>query len=129
MLVSLGYNPPTVAGRKSRRAPPHRKPARSTAVPKTAVTLIVVLRAKEGHELLLQAELRALINPTRKEDGCLRYDLYKSADGPNAFLLHELWASREHHRLHTQTPHFLRWDARKDALLASREATFWQPLA
>jgi quinol monooxygenase YgiN len=97
--------------------------------PKSGVTLIVILRAKDGQELLLGAELRALIHPTRKENGCLRYDLYKSASQPNDFLLHEVWATREHHRLHTQTPHFLRWDARKDALLASREATFWQPLA
>lgn len=96
---------------------------------KSELTLVVMLRAKESQELLLEAELRALIHPTRKEDGCLRYDLYKSAESANAFLLLEVWASREHHRLHTQTPHFLRWDARKDALLASREATFWQPLA
>jgi quinol monooxygenase YgiN len=89
---------------------------------------MVILRANEGQELLLESELRALIRPTRKEDGCLRYDLYKSTDLPNALLLHEVWTSREHHRLHTQTPHFLRWDARKDALLASREATFWHPL-
>jgi hypothetical protein len=27
------------------------------------------------------------------------------------------------------TPHFLRWNARKDALLASREGTFWQQIA
>jgi quinol monooxygenase YgiN len=27
---------------------------------------------------------------------------------------------------HTNTPHFLRWNARKDALLASREAIFWK---
>jgi quinol monooxygenase YgiN len=45
---------------------------------------------------------------------------------PGVYLLHEVWASREHHRLHTQTPHFIRWDARKDALLASRDVTFWR---
>jgi quinol monooxygenase YgiN len=115
---------------------PKRKSRRSKSIGRSSVktgessvTLIVILRAKEGHEPLLESELRALIRPTRKEDGCLRYDLYKSPDASNAFLLHEVWTSREHHRLHTQTPHFLRWDARKDALLASREATFWQQLA
>jgi quinol monooxygenase YgiN len=45
------------------------------------------------------------------------------------FLLHEVWESREHHTEHTKTPHFLRWNARKDALLASRESAFWQQLA
>lgn len=76
--------------------------------------------------MLLEAELRALVKPTRKEDGCLTYDLHRSADAPTAFLLHEVWASREAHSRHTHTPHFLRWNARKDSLLASREVTFWK---
>jgi RNase P protein component len=36
-------------------------------LPKDAVTLIVVLRAREGQETLLEAELRALVKPSRKE--------------------------------------------------------------
>jgi quinol monooxygenase YgiN len=97
-------------------------------LPKDAVTLVVNLRARERQELLLEAELRALVGPTRREQGCLTYDLYRGVDLPDAFLLHEVWASREHHRLHTQTPHFLRWNARKDALLAGRDATFWKQI-
>ncbi len=98
-------------------------------LPKQAVTLVVILRAKDGQDRLLEAELRALIAPTRREDGCLRYDLHRGAAAPGtSFLLHEVWASREHHRLHTRTPHFLRWDARKDALLAGRDATFWSQI-
>jgi quinol monooxygenase YgiN len=87
---------------------------------------MVQLRPREGQETLLEAELRALLGPTRKEDGCLSYDLHRSADAPSAFLLHEVWASREAHALHTNTSHFLRWNARKDSLLASRDATFWK---
>ena len=98
-------------------------------LPKSAVTLVVILRAREGQELLLEAELRALVAPTRKEEGCIRYDLFRSTDAPNAFLLHEVWESREHHTEHTRTAHFLRWNARKDALLASREAGFWTQVA
>jgi len=106
-----------------------RKPRASltgaTNLPQTAITLTVFLRAREGQEGLLEAELRALVPPTRREQGCITYDLHRAAEIPGAFFLHEVWASREHHTRHTKTPHFLRWDARKDALLASREATFW----
>lgn len=76
--------------------------------------------------MLLEAELRALVGPTRKEDGCLAYDLYRSAEGPAAFLLHEVWARREDHTRHTGTPHFLRWNAGKDPLLASHDKAFWK---
>ncbi len=102
------------------------KQAARAKLPKDAVTLIVQLRPRDGQEMLLEAELRALVGPTRKEDGCLTYDLHRSAEGPSAFLLHEVWASREAHSRHTNTPHFLRWNARKDALLASRDVTFWK---
>jgi quinol monooxygenase YgiN len=77
---------------------------------------------------MLQSELRALVTPTRRELGCLQYDLHSRLEAAGTFLLHEVWASREHHRLHTLTPHFIRWDARKDALLASRDVTFWTQL-
>lgn len=102
---------------------------RKDSKPKNAVTLTVILHAREGHEALLEAELRALIAPTRREEGCLTYDLHRAIEIPGTLLLHEVWASREHHTAHTKTPHFLRWDARKDALLASREAIFWTQLA
>jgi quinol monooxygenase YgiN len=102
--------------------------ASSGKLPKEAVTLIVHLRARDGQELLLEAELRALVAPTRKEEGCLVYDLHRSADGLGAFLFLEVWATREAHTAHTRTDHFLRWNARKDALCADRAASFWKKL-
>ena len=98
-------------------------------LPKGAVTLIVILRAREGQETLLEAELRALVGPSRREEGCLTSNLHRAIDTPGALLLHEVWASREAHTEHTHTPHFLRWNARKDALLASRDANFWKHIA
>jgi quinol monooxygenase YgiN len=120
--------------RKSRRSsgrPARRRSGGRTVrkLPKNAVTLVVTLRAKEGQHILLEAELRALIAPTRREEGCLQYDLHRSVDQPGTFLFHEVWESRDHHTSHTRTPHYLRWNARKDALLASRESAFWQQLA
>ena len=116
------------ARRSSKRARRSGKGRSDGKLPKDAVTLAVILRPRDGQEMMLEAELRALIAPTRKEDGCLRYDLHRSADGPGAFLLHEIWETREHHTAHTKTDHFLRWNARKDALLSSREVGFWKQI-
>jgi quinol monooxygenase YgiN len=127
-----------MAKRKAKRAAPRSSGKKKTSrrshtrgndrLPKDAVTLVVILRARESQETLLEAELRALVSPTRKEDGCLRYDLHRSVDTPGALLLHEVWATREAHTEHTHSPHFLRWNARKDALLAGRDATFWKQI-
>ena len=123
-----------MAKRKTKARRPARPKARKTAapggkLPKDAVTRMVILRAREGQELLLEAELRALIGPSRKEEGCLSFELHGSLDQPGSYLLHEVWASRDAHTEHTHTPHFLRWDARKDALLTSRDGTFWRQIA
>ncbi len=134
-----------MAKRKAKRAASRRsnkkrvsrrsRVGRNEKLPKEAVTLIVILRAREGQETLLEgqetlleAELRALVGPSRREEGCLRYDLHRSVDLPGALMLHEVWATREAHTEHSHTPHFLRWNARKDALLASREANFWKQI-
>jgi quinol monooxygenase YgiN len=116
-------------GKKRSRARSRGSQSRNNGrLPKDAVTLAVILRPRDGQDMMLEAELRALIGPTRREEGCLRYDLHRSAEGPGAFLLHEIWETREHHTAHTKTDHFLRWNARKDALLASREVGFWKQI-
>jgi quinol monooxygenase YgiN len=103
--------------------------AKITKLPKGALTLVAFLRAKEGQQILLEAELRALVGPSRKEEGCLQYDLHRGLDHPGTFLFHEVWESREHHAAHTRTLHFLRWNARKDALIAMKESAFWEQIA
>jgi quinol monooxygenase YgiN len=125
-----------MAKRKARKSRARkRKSARRKAravggkLPKDAVTLMVILRAREGQETLLEAEVRALVGPSRKEEGCLTFDVHRSVDTPGAFLLHEVWASRDAHKEHMHTPHFLRWNAGKDALITSRDGTFWKQIA
>lgn len=115
--------------RRSSKPKARRKAASGGKLPKDAVTQIVLLRAREGQEILLEAELRALAGPSRKEEGCLTFDLHRSVGTLGSFLLHEIWASRDAHTEHTHTPHFLRWNARKDALLTSRDGTFWKQIA
>jgi quinol monooxygenase YgiN len=121
--------PRRAGARKSKRSARKTRGAAGGKLPKDAVTLIVMLRAREGQETLLEAELRALVSPSRREEGCLTYNLHRAIDTPGALLLHEVWASREAHTEHTHTPHFLRWNARKDAVLASRDANFWKQIA
>lgn len=117
------------AKRSPGRKPARRSPAKSGKLPKDAVALAVVMHAKPGQELLLQAELGALVKPTRKEPGCIVYDLHRSDGVPGDFLFFEIWASREAHAEHKRTPHFLRWNARKDTLLLARESSFWKKIS
>ena len=95
----------------------------------TPVVIVADFQAKPGAEAEAQMLLSSMLEPTRKEEGCLQYNLHAAADHPGSYLLHEVWASRDDHGAHTRTPHFLRWNARKDALISSRESAFYRQIA
>jgi len=63
------------------------------------------MKAKPGREADLRNALLALIEPTRKEVGCLQYDLHVHTDDPGRFVFYENWASGEHLSKHAASPH------------------------
>ena len=69
------------------------------------VTVIARIKAQPGHESALCETLSALLAPTRKEEGCLNYDLHQATEDPTEFLFHENWRSREDLDRHLRTAH------------------------
>lgn len=47
-----------------------------------------------------------LIEETRKEKGCISYDLCEDTDNPNTLTFIEKWEDRESLEAHFNTPHF-----------------------
>ncbi|MEI8212897.1 MAG: putative quinol monooxygenase [Planctomycetota bacterium] len=69
------------------------------------VDVIAHLHAKPGREAELRAVLEGFVGPTRKEQGCIRYDLFVDLDHPSRFTFVEEWASREDLEHHGQSVH------------------------
>lgn len=69
------------------------------------IVVIATLRAKPGKEQEMLDALKALIPPTRQEEGCIQYELHVRADDPAVFAFYERWTSREALDSHIQTPH------------------------
>jgi quinol monooxygenase YgiN len=69
--------------------------------------LIVVaeMKAKDGQEEELKKRTAALVEPTRKEKGCIRYDLHGCNTDPGLVLFYEVWASPEALDDHLKSPH------------------------
>lgn len=86
-----------------------------------SVLLLVTYTAKPGmREVFLQEALASGIPEIiRAEEGCLRYDYYKSAEKPDEILLVEQWAAPEYQKIHMQQPHMQRLLAIKNRLVAS----------
>jgi quinol monooxygenase YgiN len=71
------------------------------------VHVIATFVAAEGREDELEGILLGMLEPTRREDGCIRYDLLRSLQGvsPVEFTFVEEWESVEALDAHGRTPH------------------------
>jgi quinol monooxygenase YgiN len=70
-----------------------------------AITVVATFQAKAGKAAELKKNLLALIEPTRREAGCLNYDLHQLPEDPDKFLFHENWTSRAHLDAHLKNTH------------------------
>jgi quinol monooxygenase YgiN len=71
------------------------------------LTIVAHFKAKPDRIGFLKAELEKLVAPTRKEKGCLQYDLHQDNEKPAHFMFYENWESRETWQAHLKTPHLL----------------------
>jgi len=95
-----------------------------------AVTVVATFQARPGKETELKNALIGLVAPTRKEAGCLNYDLHISPDDPTKFLFHENWTSQAHLDAHLKSPHIATLLPRVDELcVAFPEITIWERIA
>jgi quinol monooxygenase YgiN len=71
------------------------------------IHVIATFIAAPGKEEELESVLRGLLEPTRREAGCLRYDLLRSvpAVSPAEFVFVEEWASVGELDAHGRMPH------------------------
>jgi quinol monooxygenase YgiN len=72
------------------------------------LTVVAEMYAKPGKEEELKQELLKLVEPTRKEEGCVQYDLHVANDDPRRFVFYENWTSRAALDKHLASPHLVR---------------------
>lgn len=72
--------------------------------------IVVGLVAKSGKEDALRRDLSSLVEPSRKEEGNLRYELFEDQETPGHFVFVEAWSSVEtrakHHEHGPHIQHF-----------------------
>lgn len=69
------------------------------------LTVTAIFQARPGKEAELRTALLGLVEPTRKEAGCINYDLHTASDGAGKFLFHENWTSQAALDAHLKSPH------------------------
>ena len=76
------------------------------------VIILVTLTPKAGKEAGSKKLLRGMCAPSRAEEGCITYNLYKRAEGGSSLHLFESWRSAAALDAHRATPHSKNFRAR-----------------
>lgn len=82
------------------------------------ISIVARVKAKAGIEEEVFSRLKSLVEPTRKEDGCISYVLHRSLNDPTLFIFYEKWNSKEAIDRHMQAPHIAPVIASADQILA-----------
>src|SRR4051812_46330449 len=94
------------------------------------VTVVATFQARPGKEAALREALTSLLAPTRKESGCLSYDMHCAPDDPAKFLFYETWQSKEAIDAHMRSPHIQKLVPRVDELcVAFPQITMWEKIS
>ena len=69
------------------------------------VRVVATLVARKGCDQELEKLLKGLVAQSRKDEGCVQYDLHRGIDEPRVYVFYEIWESMELLQKHSKTPH------------------------
>jgi quinol monooxygenase YgiN len=71
------------------------------------LTIIAYARARQDKLDALGERLLALVEPSRREPGCINYDVHQSNDDPAVWCVYENWCSPDDLTAHFETSHMV----------------------
>ena len=84
------------------------------------IYVVATLAIKPGTQEALREAAVACIAATRKEKGCISYDLHASLTDPERLVFVERWETREDLTSHSKQPHLAAWREASAPHLVSR---------
>jgi quinol monooxygenase YgiN len=101
------------------------------------LTVLAIVKVKPGYEKVAKEEMLKLVPLTRREPGCVQYDMHVNVgteekdhmkENPRLYMFYENWRSREDWDLHMSMPYLKRWfDMSKD-VCEGIDITIWEML-
>ena len=71
-----------------------------------SITKRVTFIAKEGDEAKMKELLTAMVNPSKKEDGCIFYEIFVYENNPRKFMAVESWRDNDALDGHKASEHY-----------------------
>ncbi len=88
------------------------------------LVIIAKITAAEGQSAAAKAALLELVDPTRKEAGCIQYDFHQDLKNPHLFYAYEQWETVEHLQAHGKSEHINAMRAKTKGIILSSELSF-----
>jgi quinol monooxygenase YgiN len=82
------------------------------------IDVIAHIHAAAGNEAIVREALESFVEPTRKEAGCLRYDLFQDVSDSLKFTFIEEWESPAALEAHGKSAHIAAGRAKMDGKLS-----------
>lgn len=70
------------------------------------INIVAIFETKAECKDQLLEVLYKVIDESRKEEGCMQYDLQQDSKNPAKLILLEVWRSQQDIDIHSQTSHF-----------------------
>jgi quinol monooxygenase YgiN len=97
--------------------------------PMKNLTVVATFQARPGKEADLRAALISMLKPTRKEKGCLHYEVHEAPESRGRFLFFETWQDQAAFDSHMKSQHVLALLPRVDELCTQfPHVTIWQKI-
>jgi quinol monooxygenase YgiN len=93
------------------------------------IILLVRLRIKPGLQQEIKAVAKAAVDATRKEQGCVSYNLLQDPYDDCEFRIIEEWASLEDLRAHGRMPHLAKWHKDSASLIEEKAINIYDSQA
>lgn len=90
----------------------------ATADGDTTVAIAARITIREGRSRAFLRLCRPLVEQTRREKGCLRYELYRDPHRRNVFFFYEEYADEAARTFHSQQPYMDEYRRRREPMLA-----------
>jgi quinol monooxygenase YgiN len=100
-----------------------------SALNPAVITVVAEMKAKPGKEADLRAAALALVAPTRKEQGCMQYDLHVHVTDPGRVIFYENWSTVEDLDRHGASAHLTAFRAAAPEFMESAQVERYRRIA
>jgi quinol monooxygenase YgiN len=99
--------------------------------------VLAIVKVKPGNENLAKEEMLKLVPLTRREPGCIQYDMHVNVgtepndymkENPRLYMFYEIWRSREDWDLHMNMPYLKRWFDMSKNVCEGIDIDLWEML-